>query len=172
MEQTPYDRLELFWTGKGIRNMSAFAELVHLKPGTLSAIKQRASKPTAAVLETIQRVFPDMSPDYILWGRGPMVRDGRALAPAPRPAPAAADYGADLVAQAENVLLREHLAAATAQQTADRETIQWLRSELGKSPGSPGATATPANPTTPANPKLRVERGRGQDSIGFKQVRR
>ena len=82
MDQTPYQRLESFWLAKGLRNMSAFAAAVKLKPGTLSAIKQRASKPTAAVLETIRHAFPDLSTEFILWGRGPMLKDGRALVPA------------------------------------------------------------------------------------------
>ena len=167
MEQTPYERLEAFWHAKGIRNMSAFADAVRLKPGTLSAIKQRASKPTAAVLEIIQRVFPDLSTEYILWGRGPMLKDGRALAPLPVQQ---ADYtsGPATVNTVVETLLRERLADKDA-------LIELLRAEVselrGKSPGSSDAAGLHAS--TPPRPvagfKLSVTnraagRGRARES--------
>ena len=112
MELTPYHRLEAFWLAKGLRNMSAFAAAVKLKPGTLSAIKQRASKPTAAVLETIAQAFPDLSTEYILWGRGPMLRDGRALTPVtpsdePPPTPAAPASGLPFTGEVLDKLLHQ-----------------------------------------------------------------
>ena len=133
MEQTPYERLEAFWQSKGLRNMSAFAEAVRLKPGTLSAIKQRASRPTAAVLEVIQRVFPDLSTEYILWGRGPMLRDGRALtlaAPSdepPPPRPAAP--GAAAAAPFSGELLDRLLTQINSQAQQHREELALLKKE-------------------------------------------
>ena len=133
MELTPYQRLEAFWLAKGLRNMSAFADAVRLKPGTLSAIKQRASRPTAGVLETIQHVFPDLSTEFILWGRGPMLRDGRALAPVtpadepepPRPAaPAAA-----LALPFSGELLDKLLNQINSQAQQHREELAVLKKE-------------------------------------------
>ena len=135
MEQTSYQRLEAFWLAKGLRNMSAFAAAVKLKPGTLSAIKQRASKPTAAVLETIQHAFPDLSTEFILWGRGPMLKDGRALVPAgpsdePPPtlpaAPAAAPYAA---ATYSGDVLDRLLSQINSQAQQHREELASLKRE-------------------------------------------
>jgi len=81
METTPYQRLELFWSSKSIKNASAFAESVGIKPATISAIKQRGSRPSSAVMLAIQQAYPDINPDYVLWGTGSMLRDGRSLAP-------------------------------------------------------------------------------------------
>ena len=158
MEQTPYERLEIFWLAKGIRNMSAFADAVRLKPGTLSAIKQRASKPTAAVLETIQQVFPDLSTEYVLWGRGPMLKDGRSLAPLPLQQ---ANYtsGVDTVNTVVETLLRERLADKDA-------LIELLRAENLELRGKPSDSSDAADtlgkpaPTTPM-PRLRVQQVRG-----------
>ena len=138
MEQTPYDRLEAFWQAKGLRNMSAFADAVRLKPGTLSAIKQRASKPTAAVLEVIQNAFPDLSTEYILWGRGPMLKDGRALAPLPVQQ---ADYtsGPGTVNTVVETLLRDRLADKDA-------LIEMLRAEVSELRGKPFDSSDAAGP--------------------------
>lgn len=101
MEQTPYQRLEIFWQSKGLKNMSAFAEAIKLSPGTVSAIKLRGSRPSNVVMLAIQKAFPDLNPEWALWGTGPMLRDGRALTPAPllptadEPAPAYLAAAAD-----------------------------------------------------------------------------
>ena len=42
MEQSPYQRLELFWQSRRIKNASAFADTVDgLTPSALSAMKAR-----------------------------------------------------------------------------------------------------------------------------------
>lgn len=75
METTPYQRLEMLWLSKGLKNMSAFAEAVGLKPATISAIKQRGSQPSNNVMRAIQQAYPDINPEYILWGTGEMLKD-------------------------------------------------------------------------------------------------
>lgn len=123
-----------------------FARLTGVKYSTLKSLED-GGQPSFETMQKLRAAFPDLSTDWIFddTETTSMFRDGRALTPAPAPrpvaAPAAADYGADLVAQVENVLLREQLAAATRRESADRETIQHLWAELGKSPGSADAAA-------------------------------
>ena len=138
MEQSPYQRLELFWQHKGLKNATAFAESVKgLTPAALSAMKHRRSTPGTSVLRAIQLAYPDLNGDYLLWGTGPMLRDGRALSQLPPPVPsrlpdhfeeverlpgvlAIARFTPEEVAsmQAELVATRREL--ASAQQTIER----------------------------------------------------
>ena len=128
-----------------------FAKETGLSHQTISNLLTGKNKPSLDTLEAIASRYPGEA-SWLLTGKAEPV--GRTLAPAPRPVAVPTPgltSGAATVAEAENVLLREQIAAASAQQLADRETIQWLRSELGKSPGSPVATAArTTNPATPA----------------------
>lgn len=79
METTPYQRLEEFWTSKGLKNASAFADAIKRKAGTVSALKLRGSMPGNKLMLAIQQAFPDLNPDYILWNKGTMYLDGVRL---------------------------------------------------------------------------------------------
>lgn len=170
MEQAPYARLELFWLFKGLRNMSAFAEATGISPGTLSAIKNRKSMPSPAVMEAILKAYPDISTDYILWGREPMLRDGRTLTPIPAQQP---DYtsGQGIVNTVVETLLRDRL--------ADKQVIiDMLTAEVAELRGKPfdspdAADELPVDPNAPTfsgdsapNPHLR-----GGRRLGFQQQR-
>ena len=130
METTPYQRLEAFWLSKGLKNMSAFAEAVKLKPATLSAIKQRSSQPSNAVMQAMQLAFPDLSARYVLWGDGPMLNDGRSLRAAtdtdePTPPPASPAAAAGLPAD----LLDKLLAQINTAADRHREEIAEVKKE-------------------------------------------
>ncbi len=88
METTPYQRLEQFWQSKGMKNASAFAEAIGKKPATVSALKVRSSQPSSALMKAITQAFPDLNAEFVLFGRGSMLKGGRSLAPAEQYPPA------------------------------------------------------------------------------------
>lgn len=89
MDQTPFQRLEMFWLFKHIKNASAFAETVGagVSAGALSAIKRRGSRPGNDIMRAILNKFPDLNADWVLWGQGEMLVGGRSLAFVPAPDP-------------------------------------------------------------------------------------
>lgn len=122
-------------------------DLCGLSQKTVSNLeKGRDAK--AVYLEMMERAFPQVRPSWLRSGIGSMLAPAAALTPAAAAVPAAPDYAADLVAQAENVLLREQIAERNERIRENRELIDWLRAELGKSPGSAEATGyfAPAPP--------------------------
>lgn len=179
MENTPYQRLELFWLSKGLKNMSAFAEATGLKAATISAIKQRGSRPSSSVLRAIQEAFPDLDADYILWGEtGAIRRLARETHPAPPDArPPALTSAAATIDHATELLLRSQMEERIKELSADKARLlkenNDLREEnkllLGKPFDSPDAADD--SEETPVDPKS--PRGRGvqpmlRRKVGFR----
>lgn len=172
MENTPYQRLELFWKAKGLKNAAAFAESVNgLTAAALSAMKKRGSLPSAPSMRYIQIAYPDISPDYILFEEGGMYKDGHALTALSAVAHKAAESsrassvatvsnagGTQVVEHADTVLklaeteqklveAEKQLSGVTAEKDQLSERLKDAKEEIlwlrGKSPASSDA----ANPT-------------------------
>ena len=143
--------------GKGVPEV---ARKAGLDPNTLRiALRAGASKPSYDTLSGIMSGYPALNPDWLMLGKGEMLRDGRALTPAPRPEPAP-DYtsAAGTIDATVNILLKEQIADL-------RKQNQQLLDMLGKSPGSSDAADSfPLHPLPV--PQLRVQARRGR--IGFR----
>ena len=142
----------------GYDSPAALAKAMGLDPNTVRKAMQGPSKPSFDTLEAITKKHPKLSPDWLLLGTGPMLRDGRALTPAARPTadpsdppapsrpglpvpgtatPAEADFVGRLIER-----LEKELADAKAREEQQGRLIQTL---LGKSPASAYA-AIPSEP--------------------------
>jgi transcriptional regulator with XRE-family HTH domain len=136
MESTPGKRMLQWREFKGI-SITELSRLAGINVTTISQAespKGKVSNPSYDTLTKMLTAFPDLNPDWLLLGAGPMLRDGRALVAVPKEAVAAAEpeplaYG-DVV----------ELAVANAR-IADRdETIrqqQFKIDELNRELGKP-----------------------------------
>lgn len=163
MEHSFASRVLEFRKLKGL-SQQAFAERCGLEQGNVSQM-EKGTEPKQSNITKLVAGFPDLSPEWLLLGTGPMLRDGRALAPVPRPEPAP-DYttaeGTGLAAV--NIILKEQIADL-------RKQNQQLLDMLGKSPGSSDAAGlhAPAAPRPAPGFKLSssyraANRGRAQQS--------
>lgn len=154
MESTPGKRLLEWREYKGI-TLAEMSRITGIRTTTLSSSEQPgSSNPSYDTITKVLAGFPDLNPDWLLLGSGPMLRGGRVLSPTPAPASETAPVvagapqpgltsGPATVAEAENILLRERI--------ADKDIIiEMLRAELGKSNDSPDAAGNfPTNPRKP-----------------------
>ncbi len=82
MDSTPNTRLREWREFKGISITEMFRR-TGVKVSTLSqADAAGASSPSYDTLTKVLLGFPDLSPEWLMLGTGPMLRDGRALTPA------------------------------------------------------------------------------------------
>lgn len=164
MELTPYQRLEMFWQTKGIRTASGFAETVGdgVTAAAISAIKKRGSRPGAAIMRAIQNRFPDLNADWVLWGNGEMLLNGRSLTPANQLPPPVPDQlqpsrpgfpvpGEATPAQADFV--GKYITTLEAENARLAGYVEWLQAQLeialGKPLSSVDAAAFTSEPRTP-----------------------
>lgn len=169
METTFASRVRRYRQDKGL-SQQAFAELCGLTQGNIAHM-ENGTEPKQSNVSKLLAGLPDLSPDWLLIGTGPMLRDGRALTPTPRAAellPAQQhDYttGPGTVNTVVETLLRERL--------ADKDTlIEMLRAELSELRGKPSDSSdaagisdeTPTDPHAPTFaggaaplPRLRVQ---------------
>jgi transcriptional regulator with XRE-family HTH domain len=144
MEATPGKRVQQLREAKGYKSLTAFAEYTGLKVGTLSALEADKSAPSFETMRCLAEKFPDLNPDWLLLGTGPMLRDGKVLTPAPVAAPASevpVGYGANVELAINRALLSDRDRLLEQQ----RVEIARLNRELGKpSGGFDAATPTPA----------------------------
>ncbi len=68
------ERLEQLLTAKGYTSQR-FAEIMGVQPSGISHILAGRNKPRFDFLERLLRRFPEISPDWLLLGDGPMFRD-------------------------------------------------------------------------------------------------
>lgn len=104
------------------------------------------------MLQLVFQKFPDLNPDWLLLGTGPMLRDGRELTPKPaaptepEKQPEAGSFGQDV----ELVVLRRLLADREEQIQRKDSQIADLNQRLGKPFNGLDAAghllATPRNP--------------------------
>lgn len=152
MESTPGKRLQEWREFKGLSLTEVF-RLTGIKVTTLSTVEQPGgTNPSYDTLSKLLTAFPDLNPDWLLLGAGPMLRDGKALTSAPRAeAPRPIELSQDeqrreLVATAENVLLRQIIASKD-------ELISELRGKPFDNPDAAGpfdSTPTPPAPRVAA----------------------
>lgn len=135
-------QLRLFRESRNMKQQD-FCEYTGIKQQTVSGIETGRSEPSTALLQMLFLKFPDLNPDWLLLGTGPMLRDGRALVPAagadtptptpdpPAPTRARFTSGSATVEEADTLVelaraeeankqLRERLEDA-------RQEITWLR---------------------------------------------
>ena len=154
MESTPGKRLQQWREFKGI-SLTEMFRATGVKVTTLSTAESPgASNPSYDTITKVLAAYPDLSPDWLLMGAGAMLRDGRALTPAPRAAEPAPDFttAAGTQEAVVTLLLKEQLAEAREQARADRALIAWLQGELGKLPGSADAAAPASAPAPRPRP--------------------
>jgi len=68
------ERLEQFLATKGYTSQR-FAEIMGVQPSGISHILAGRNKPRFDFLERLLRRFPEISPDWLLLGKGPMFRE-------------------------------------------------------------------------------------------------
>ncbi len=56
-------------------NQAQFTQMIDLNPSILSHIIKGRNKPSLEVVEKILKTFPQISPDWLLWGNGDIARD-------------------------------------------------------------------------------------------------
>lgn len=66
----------------GISKASKFAEKTGFSHQVSTNYLKGRQKPSVDALEKIQLIFEEISPEWLLMGRGPMLRDGIPLPPA------------------------------------------------------------------------------------------
>ena len=57
-----------------------FSDFINIAPATLSSILRGRTRPTLAIVDAIANRFPDISTDWLLFGKGPMMRNSEAPA--------------------------------------------------------------------------------------------
>lgn len=71
-------------------SQQVFAQFIEMSPASLSSIFNGRTKPTLNIVEAIKKKIPDISTDWLMFGRGPMYLGANpALAASPE-APSAA----------------------------------------------------------------------------------
>lgn len=116
---------------KGL-SQQAFAERCGLEQGNISQM-EKGTEPKQSNVTKLIAGFPDLSPDWLLLGTGPMLRDGRALTPLPpgpagdEPPPAAPAAAAAPAFSGE--VLDKLLAQINRQAQQHREELALLKRE-------------------------------------------
>jgi transcriptional regulator with XRE-family HTH domain len=80
MESTFGSRVREYRKFKGL-SQTAFAEQCGLEQGNITQM-EKGTEPKQSNVAKIIGGFPDLNPDWLLLGTGPMLRDGRILTPA------------------------------------------------------------------------------------------
>lgn len=55
-----------------------FADYIKIAPATLSSIFTGRTRPTLSVVEAVKNRFPNISTDWLMFGAGPMLKEGVA----------------------------------------------------------------------------------------------
>lgn len=165
METSFASRVRTFRESKGLAQ-AAFAERCGLAQGNVSQMEQ-GTEPKQSNVSKILVGFPDLSPDWLLTGNGPMLRDGRGLTPVTKEASTEtrvttihplklsklehldAEQVSDLII--ENVRLKQQLEAAQETITDLKADKQYFKEELRKKPeGNPDAAPFVNPSSTPS----------------------
>lgn len=127
------DRIKQIMDGQHMTQQE-FSEFLNIAPATLSSILRGRTRPTLSIVDAIVARFPDISTDWLLFGKGPMMKSAEvetdAVAPSgstpgselmldlpdaetsshQQPSSSQTSFGADKLAQQRNAALHEQLA--------------------------------------------------------------
>ena len=71
---TDTERIQEIIRAKNLNNIQ-FCSITGISPASLSHITSNRSKPTLTILRNVINGFPDVSPEWIMMGTGPMFRN-------------------------------------------------------------------------------------------------
>lgn len=127
------DRIKQIMDGQHMTQQE-FSEFLNIAPATLSSILRGRTRPTLSIVDAIVAHFPDISTDWLLFGKEPMMKSAEAetdaVAPSgstsgselmldlpdaeipshQQPSSTQTSFGADKLAQQRNAALQEQLA--------------------------------------------------------------
>lgn len=127
------DRIKQIMDGQHMTQQE-FSEFLNIAPATLSSILRGRTRPTLSIVDAIVARFPDISTDWLLFGKGPMMKSAEAKTDAvassgstpgselmldlpdaetpshQQPSSTQTSFGADKLAQQRNAALQEQLA--------------------------------------------------------------
>lgn len=127
------DRIKQIMDGQHMTQQE-FSEFLNIAPATLSSILRGRTRPTLSIVDAIVAHFPDISTDWLLFGKEPMMKSAEAETDAvassgstpgselmldlpdaetpshQQPSSTQASFGADKLAQQRNAALQEQLA--------------------------------------------------------------
>ncbi|NVO32933.1 helix-turn-helix domain-containing protein [Hymenobacter lapidiphilus] len=148
-------RIAAFREARQLKQVDVF-RATGIKQQTLSSVES-GTEPKSGIVAALLAAYPDLSPDWLLTGSGPMLRDGRALSPtaAPPTSPASPARPAPLQTQPGQVdfvnkyitRLENDLAAAAERELYYQARLQEL---LGKPSGNLSYAAEPTEVHTMA----------------------
>lgn len=76
---TMKDRIKQIMDGQHMTQQE-FSDFINIAPATLSSILRGRTRPTLAIVDAIANRFPDISTDWLLFGKEPMMRNSEAQA--------------------------------------------------------------------------------------------
>lgn len=127
------DRIKQIMDGQHMTQQE-FSEFLNIAPATLSSILRGRTRPTLSIVDAIVAHFPDISIDWLLFGKEPMMKSAEAETDAvalsgstpgselmldlpdaetpshQQPSSTQTSFGADKLAQQHNAALQEQLA--------------------------------------------------------------
>lgn len=127
------DRIKQIMDGQHMTQQE-FSEFLNIAPATLSSILRGRTRPTLSIVDAIVAHFPDISTDWLLFGKEPMMKSAEAetdaVAPSgstsgselmldlpdaetpshQQPSSTQTSFGADKLAQQRNAALQDQLA--------------------------------------------------------------
>ena len=127
------DRIKQIMDGQHMTQQE-FSEFLNIAPATLSSILRGRTRPTLSIVDAIVARFPDISTDWLLFGKEPMMKSAEAetdaVAPSgstpgselmldlpdaetpshQQPSSTQTSFGADKFSQQRNAALQEQLA--------------------------------------------------------------
>lgn len=80
MESTSGRRIKELRKAKGM-SVEALADKLDVKPTAIYGLEKDANKPSFDTINALLETFPDVNPDWLIRGEGPMLRDGKTLTP-------------------------------------------------------------------------------------------
>ena len=72
---TDTERIQEIIRAKNLNNIQ-FCSITGISPASLSHITSNRSKPTLTILRNVINGFPDINPEWVMMGTGPMFRNG------------------------------------------------------------------------------------------------
>jgi transcriptional regulator with XRE-family HTH domain len=71
------DRIKQIMDGQHMTQQE-FSDFLNIAPATLSSILRERTRPTLSIVDAIVSRFPDISTDWLLFGKGPMKKSAEA----------------------------------------------------------------------------------------------